>query len=147
EGAGLRASEASLVYSPMLSADAQWVNDHKTNSLFPSAYRKFRNNSYTLGISQQTGIGLTGKLSYNLSSYHYVDSPSNGRLFWEGTPKIELSLSLLRNFFGSETRSQSELIEAAALAAQYQQSFHAKAIRANAESTYIQLANARQVKK
>ena len=28
EGAGLRASEATLVYSPMLSADAQWLNDH-----------------------------------------------------------------------------------------------------------------------
>jgi outer membrane protein TolC len=143
EGAALRASEANLIYSPIFSAEAQWLNDHKTNSLFPGAYEKFRSDNYTLGLAQQTNFGLQAKLSYTLTNYDYV---GNRPRFWEGQPKIEVSQSLLRNGFGSETRAQAEMVEASALATQYQQSFQAKAVRAEAEGAYVRLASARELR-
>lgn len=146
EGAGLRTAESTLIYSPIFSAEFQRINDTKTNSLFPSAYDKLYSDLYILGISQLTSFGLKAKLSYTLSSYDYVQTPDRPK-FYEGLPRIELSQSLLRNGFGSETRAQKELSEAGAIAAQYSQSFQAKAIRAEAESAYIKLAAARDLRK
>lgn len=141
EGAGLRASESALMYSPTLFAEAQWVNDHETNAMF-QVYDKYRSDSYTLGVMQQTPFGLQAKLSYNLMNVDYIGKQPR---FWEGTPKIELSQSLWRNGFGSETRAQNELAEAGALATKYSESFRAKATRAEAEGAYIRLAAARQL--
>lgn len=146
EGAGLRSSEATLVYSPILSAEFQRLNEGKTNSLFPTAYDKFYNDTYTLGISQQTSFGLKGKLSYTLASYDYVQTPDRPK-FYEGLPRLELSQSILRNGFGSETRAQKEVLEASAIATQYSQSFQTKAIRAEAEGAYIKLAAARDLRR
>lgn len=145
EGAGLRASEATLIYSPVFSAEFQRLNEHKTNSLFPSAYEKFYNNTYSLGIAQQTSFGLKAKLSYTLSSYDYTQTPARP-IFYEGTPRIEFSQSLLRNGFGSETRAQKTIAEAGAFATRYSESFKAKAVRAEAEGAYIKLAAARDLR-
>jgi outer membrane protein TolC len=86
---------------------------------------------------------MQAKVSYTLTNYEYI---GNRPRFWEGQPKIEVSQSLLRNGFGSETRAQAEIVEASALAAQYQQSFQAKAVRAEAEGAYIRLASARELR-
>jgi outer membrane protein TolC len=143
EGASLRSSESKLVTSPLFSAEAQWINDQKTNSLFPAAYREVNSKLYSIGLSQQTSFGLKGKLSYTLTNYEYV---GNQPPFWEGLPRLELSQSLLRNGFGSETRAQMELLEAGALATKYSESYRAKAIRAEAEGAYVRLATARELR-
>ncbi len=146
EGAGMRTSESTLIYSPILSAEYQHLHEEKTNSLFPSAYEKFVNDTYSLGISQLTSFGLKGKLSYTLTAYDYTQTPDRPK-FYEGLPRLELSQSLLRNGFGSETRALKELTEASALATQYTESYKAKAIRAEAEGAYVKLAAARDLRK
>lgn len=146
EGADLRSAEATLAYSPIFSAEFQRLNEHKTNSLFPSAYEKFDSNYYNLGISQQTSFGLKAKLSYTLTSYDYTQTPARP-IFYEGSPKIELSQSLLRNGFGSETRALKTITEAGAFATRYSESFKVKAVHAEAEGAYIKLAAARDLRK
>ncbi len=143
EGAGLRSSESTLIYSPVLFAEARWVNDHEVLALF-RAYDKLRTDSYSLGINQLTPYGTKFKVAYTLENYDYV---SQRPRFWEGLARVEVSQSLLRNGFGAETRAQAVAVEAAALGTQYQESFRAKALRAEAESAYIRLASAREVRR
>lgn len=141
EGAGLRVSEAKIRYLPVLDARAEWLTD-KRQSAFLS-YNRFVNNSFEVGVAQLTPWGLSGRLSYNLTQTGYEGL---GRpLYYYGSPRIELSLDLWRNLFGSETRAQHDAVEAGALSAKYSQSYQAKISRAAAENSYIQLAAAREL--
>lgn len=139
EGAALRNSEATLMYSPTLFLDFQKLNDHERNPMFEGAYEKIRTSTYTLGVRQLAPTGTALSVSYTLNSADYVPRPR----FWEGAPRIEISQSLWRNGFGSETRANRELLDAGALATRYSESFRVKATRAEAESAYIRLAAAR----
>jgi outer membrane protein TolC len=142
QGANLRTAEAKLIFTPTLFAEAQQINDHELNALFPGAYRKVRIDTYTLGLMQQTPFGTHVSLAYTLNNADYVGAQNR---FWEGAPRLEISQSLWRNFFGSESRAQKQLVEAGSLAAQYGQSFQVKATLAEAESAYIRLAAARDL--
>ncbi len=146
EGAKLRTSESTLFYSPIFSAEYQHLDENMTNSLFPSAYDQFKTDTYTFGISQLTPFGLKAKLGYTLEAFDYTQTPVRPK-FYEGMPKIELSQSLLRNGFGSETRAQNNAIEAGADIARFSESFKAKSIRAEAEGAYIKLASTRELRK
>lgn len=141
QGASMRTAEAKLIFTPSLFAEAQQINDHELNALFPGAYQKLRMDTYTLGVMQQTPFGTQVSLSYTLNNADYVPRPR----FWEGAPKLEVSQSLWRNFLGSEFRAQKQLVEAGGLASQFGQSFQVKATRAEAESAYIRLAAARDL--
>lgn len=147
EGASLRAAEGDLMYSPTLFAEASWTDDKFRNALFPSAYTSFTNNTYTVGIRQQTSFGLSGAVSYDLNKLGYLGAitpPSTtpaDRVFWEGTPKIELTFQLWRNFLGRETQAEKVLKESGARATQFRSSAEAKAARAEAEITYVRLAS------
>lgn len=145
-GAELRSSEATLLYSPQLLINADFSNDHRLNPMFQTAYNKVRNDSYTLGIQQLTPFGLKGGVYYTLLREHYIGA-TNGNVFFEGRPHLEVSLSLIRNGLGSETRAQHAMLESNARATQYGESFKVKAARSEAEAAYIQLASARLLKK
>lgn len=143
EGAGLRSSEAVLVYSPIFSAEFQRANDHKLNSLFPGAYQKIYSNVASVGLSQQTSFGMQAKVSYTLSSFVYVGSQPR---FWEGLPRLELSQQVWGGGFGASTRANQEIVEAGARASQYTQSFNARSLRAAAETAYVNLAASRALR-
>lgn len=146
-GAELRAEEARLAYSPNLFAHSSYTLDKSPTSAFitrDSQSTKF----YQLGVSQGTGFGLTGRLYYNLYDIE-TKNPNNplffneGGTYWEGKPYIELTQSLWRNGFGSETRAQVELGEANAQATSHSEGYRATLIRTEAERTYWRLAAAR----
>ncbi len=148
EGAGLRLSEARLLYSPIFDATAQWIHDKRQSAFL--TYNEFVNNTFDAGISEMTPWGLRGRLSYNLTQNGYEGlvfgtGGSSPPVYYYGSPKIELTLDLWRNLFGAESRAQHEIIEAAALAAKFGQSYQAKVTRAAAENAYIRLAAAREL--
>ncbi len=151
EGATLVSGEASLMYVPHLVASTQWYATHFTNATFPSAYKSLETDSYTFGFQEQTPFGLNANLSYLLSRNAYlggIDVTSGtltDRKFWEGTPKLDLSLSLWRNFFGSETKATETLTKSSALANEYSSRYQVKATRAQAESAYVRLVSAQQL--
>ena len=150
-GAEILTAESKLIYSPVLFAEANFLNNHFRNAIFPAAYRSQEANTYTVGIRQQTAFGLNGSLSYLYSHQGYLGTIDQqtlqlvDRRFWEGTPKLELSLSLLRNFDGAETKANEQVSLSSSLAQQYNQSFQVKATRAEAESAYVKLVSARQL--
>jgi outer membrane protein TolC len=151
EGAQLSVGEASLMYSPNLFIETQWLDDHFRNALLPTAYEKLQTDTYTVGVKQLTPWGLSAIVSYDLNKLGYINGVDfntgavTNRQFYEGTPKIELSLSLWRNLFGSETKAQEEVTRASALAAEYQNRYAVKATRAQAETAYVRLVAARQL--
>lgn len=150
-GAELATAESRLIYSPVLFAEANFLDNHFRNAIFPAAYRSQEANTYTVGVREQTAYGLNGSLSYLYSHQGYlgtIDQQSLqlvDRRFWEGTPKLELSLSLWRNWAGSETKATEQVSLSNALTQQYSQSFQVKATRAEAESAYVKLVSAEQL--
>lgn len=141
EGAALRAEEASLIYSPQLSATASFTKDKRQSPFL--TFDHLKNNLFDVNVSQLTNFGLEGKLGYSLIQTGYVGL---GRpIYYYGSPNLELSFDLWRNWLGSETKARESVNDAATLAARYQNSYAAKAARAEAETAYVQLASARAI--
>lgn len=138
--ARLTVSEGSLLYKPMLTGDAS-ATGYATNNPFDKANDFSKTQSYSLGISEQTPIGLNGKISINQLN---IESPSQGA-YLTTYPKYEVSLSLYRNLLGAEVRSQANAIESASQAKAHAQSFQAKTVLMEAESHYWRLVMAREL--
>ncbi|MDB5037056.1 MAG: hypothetical protein JWQ35_584 [Bacteriovoracaceae bacterium] len=138
-GFKLEARERDLILSPNLTAEAKYLSDSKQtmDPLFQGD--KTTAKFYSLGISQLTPFGLKGRLAYELMSTtldgvdHNFVPLSN---YYEGRPVLEITQSLWKNFFGSETRAQINSIEAKALASSFSESFKSKQLMAFAEESY-----------
>lgn len=150
-GLSLASREADLIYMPVLFAQTEWDENHFRNSTFPSAYRSLFIDNYTLGVRELTPYGVNFSVSYLLSHQGYlgavdfVTGQVGDRKFWEGTPRVEMTFSLLRNWLGKETQATEEVTRATSLVNQYSQSYQAKAVRAQAETDYIKLVSAQQL--
>lgn len=148
EGATERVQEGTLLTSPSLFSNISYLDDRKptNNPSFLGNRTVFEN--YTIGVAQQTRFGLSAKLSYNITRTElfgvntaFVPLPN----FYNVVPSLELSQSLWRNGFGSETRSTQQVIESQSKAISLTESLKAKAILAEAETAYWRLAIAREV--
>ena len=139
EAARLTLGEGTLLYKPFLVGDAS-ATGYATNNPFDTASDFTKTQSYSIGISEQTPFGLSGKLSFNQLN---LETPSFGG-FNSTYPKFEVSLSLFRNFLGSEVRSQAKAITSAAQAKAHAQNFQLKTILLEAESHYWRLVLARE---
>ncbi len=139
EAAALQAYDARLLTSPQLFGSASTTSDERFNPQFRAD--KILNDSYQLGLQQQTKFGLGAKLYYGLSK---TDVPGAFPTFHEARPTLELSQQLWRNGFGSETRAQIESISAATRARAEAESYRANALLLDAELAYWRLALARE---
>lgn len=144
EAARLYGAEGSLVYSPTLISSAQYSDDAKPSFIPQFQYDKILTQNYTLGIAQQTSIGLKGQLVYSMTSTDYRGISPYVAPYSEGRPVLELSQSLWRNDFGRETRAQVSAIRANAKATEHGQAFSRQATLVEAEAAYWRLAIARQ---
>jgi outer membrane protein TolC len=153
EGATLSAKEADLLYSPTLFAETEWTDNDFRNSTFPDAYRSFFADNYTLGVKQLTPVGLNFSVSYLLSHQGFlgaIDQKSGNledRRFWEGTPKIDLTFSLLRNWMGSETKATEAVTRSTALSNEFSSRYRMKATRAEAAGAYVRVVSEQQLVK
>ncbi len=146
-GAEMRSSEAALMFMPILNAGVQWYDDAKPSATSVFTGDKMTVDSFSLGVSEMTSFGLSGKLSY---SFNYTQLRNPNPMFvpqpqyYETTPKLEVSFPLWRNFSGQEMRAAQELQQAQALATSYVERFKNKLAMAEAEGTYWRLALARE---
>lgn len=140
QAARLTVGEGSLLYKPFLIGDAA-ATGYATNNPFDTRTDFTKTQSYSFGVMEQTPFGVSGKLTFNQLN---MESPSFGGYF-SSYPKYEISVSLFRNFLGSEVRSQAKAITAAAQAKAHAQSFQSKAILMEAESHYWRLVMAREL--
>ena len=138
--ARLQVGEGSLLYKPVLTGDFS-ASAYATNSPFDSGHDFTKTQNYNLGISEQTPFGLSGRLALVQGN---VESPTLGG-YHTNFGKFEVSLSLFRNLFGSEVRSQADAIESAAQAKAAGQSFQTKTLLFEAESNYWRLVLSREM--
>jgi outer membrane protein TolC len=135
--AKLYSGESSTIYAPNLIAGANAVSEGRSNPLAPDQH--FAMQTYSLGVSQATAVGLNGKATYN-----YLSVPGSFE-YHTGYYQLELSASLFRNLLGVETRNQTTLIESGELAKAFAHSFAAKSMLLDAEANYWRLALAREM--
>ena len=148
EGAILRSREASLLISPTLISNLQYLDDQKPTNNPAFLGNRTVYQSYSLGVAQQTQFGLLAKLTYNMTrtelsgvNTNFVPMPK----FYNAVPSLELSQSLWRNGLGSETRATMKLLEAQAKATGFTESLKSKIILAEAESVYWRLTIAHEL--
>jgi outer membrane protein TolC len=135
--------EGDLFLSPNLFGSAQFAVDKapKTN---PAAQgTKTEQHLYTLGVSQLTSFGLSGRVGYTFThtliseaSPLFLPTPN----FFDGKVALEVTQSLWRNAFGRETKQTIEAINANQRSRKFLEMFQAKLIEAEAETTYWRLA-------
>lgn len=148
-GANERSTEAKLILSPSFFAQFQLSRDSSlATSFFPRD--KTVANSYSLGISQTTSFGLTGRLSYSVN-YTSLSGLSPQltplmpyTMYHDAKPTLELTQALWRNQLGAEVRATQVASQSAAMALRYSESFKAKMLLAEAEMTYWRLVMARK---
>ncbi len=144
EGAQLRASEGDLILSPVFFVNGQMNRDKKLNFFLQN--NQTDQNNATAGFSKLTSFGTQAKVSYgyNYTEYSKFSDPRKKfPAFYQFQTTFELSQSIWRNFFGSETRAQRNQIEAQATASHYVEKYKTRLLLAEAESTYWRLTFSR----
>lgn len=142
---GLFRSEGSEVLTfPYLFGSATNSVD-KSETAFPNLQgTESQSTVYSIGVGINSAIGLNGKYTWNTT-----DALTTGSAF--ATPsrytsynRLDLSLNLFRNGFGSEVRAKKELIRAGNTANGLSNNFAYAAKIAEAEAAYWRLSLARQ---
>jgi outer membrane protein TolC len=146
-GALLRSREASLLFSPQLSATGQVLSDARPQ-LTPFAPQKTDAQGFQLGISQQFSFGAQARLGYQFQRVQLNVLQPQFFLttdYFDAIPSLELAIPLLRNFGAGEAKAQQSLIEASALATHFGEGFRARMLLLEAELGYWRLAIGREV--
>ncbi|NBX75245.1 MAG: TolC family protein [Proteobacteria bacterium] len=145
-----RQDEARLLVGPNFFTNISFYSDAKPTAAPIFMGTRTLADTYNFGFAQQTQFGLAGKLYYQWT-YTRIEGTQPGILslpnFYEAKPVLELSQSLWKNGFGSETRSNLQIAESGTKAQGFADSFKLKAALAEAEGTYWRLAISRQVVK
>lgn len=148
EAGKLRKEEASLLVKPQFFSNLTFYSDAKPTAAPVFQGTKTMVDTYNFGISQQTPFGLSGKLFYQWT-WTRIEGANpqflNPARFYEAKPVLELSQSLLKNGFGSETRSNVQVVESGTLAQTYAEAFKLKIALVEAEGVFWRLAAARQM--
>lgn len=133
------AGDSSTFFAPALVANVSDSSEGRSNPLTPDQH--FTSQSYSLGVTQATPIGLSAKLSYN---YSFLNIP-NYASYASGYGQLDLTQSLVRNFGAREIKAQVDSTEASALTKSFTQSYLSKSLILEAEQYYWRLAVAREM--
>jgi len=143
--AGIRRAESAQVLTfPYLFGSANNYVD-KAETSFPSQQgNETRSTVYSLGLGMNTAFGLNGRYTWNNGDVQTFGSsfPMPGR--YTSYNRLDLTLNLAKNGFGSEIRARKELIRANNTAQAFASRYAYTAKVAEAEATYWRLALARQ---
>ncbi len=134
QGASLAQDSASLMTGVNLFANGTYVDDQRP-TLNPSFQgMKSKVNGYSVGLQQQTRLGLKWALSQNVNRTEitganaaFVPLPK----YYDSFPKLELSMPLWRNALGKETAGEEDQLK-----------FKARANAKQAEVAWIQRQSA-----
>lgn len=144
EGGERRMDSASVLTFPYVFGALNSYND-KSETAYPATQGTGTNGYYyTAGLGVNSAIGLNAKYSWNTTYANTSGISFANAGKYTSYNKLDFTLNLIRNGFGSEIRARQEVIragnEATSLAGKYQ--FVGRL--SEAESTYWRLAFARQ---
>ena len=144
EGGPARAGGAEVLTFPYLFGAVNNYLD-KAETAFPTQQgTETRSTVYSLGLGMNTPFGLNGKYTWNNSDVLTIGSAFATPGRYTSYNRLDFTLNLARNGFGSEVRARKELIRAGNTAQGLAGEFAYTAQMAEAETTYWRLALARQ---
>ncbi len=146
EGADLRSKGAALLTLPQLELTAQTgVDERPPSNIALGDYKSSQ--AAQIAISEQTSFGTKAKLKYDWM-FQNTEHASGSFLpvpeYYTASPSIEISQSLWRNGFGSETRAQKNAIQAEAKSKHFEENFKAKTYMMEAKNVFLNLYFTRQ---
>ncbi len=144
EGGLSRAEGAEVLTFPYLFGTANNFVDKAETALPAQQGTETRSTVYSLGLGMNTPFGLNGKYTWNNADVLTIGSSFATPGRYTSYNRLDLTLNLIRNGFGSEVRARKELIRAANTAQALSGQFAYTAKLAEAEAAYWRLALARQ---
>ena len=143
-----RNNEGELIFKPAVFAQTQASIDKKPVNNTAAQGDKTSYEYFTLGLNQNFRTGTKATVGYTFThtsitnaSSTFVPNPN----YNDGSIKLELTQSLWKNFWGLETKSQSQIIDAQAKASQHIANYTIKNILANAETLYWSLSQTKKI--
>lgn len=144
EGGARRAEGAEVLTFPYLFGGASNYVD-KAETAFPTQQgTETRSTVYSLGLGVNTPFGLNGKYTWNNADVLTIGSAFATPGRYTSYNRLDFTLNLIRNGFGSEIRARKDLIRYGNSAQGFAGEFAYTAKLAEAETTYWRLALARQ---
>jgi len=143
----LRSDEWRLITSPYFFGSAEFTTDKREQQTPQIMGTETNIKNYTFGFGQKTSFGLEAKLSYQYVDTNMVGANEqfiNPSHFYTTGPVLQLTQSLWKNGFGSETKAQMEAKRAEAESRRYSEIHNQAQLRQQAESAYWRLAVARE---
>lgn len=137
--------EADLIYAPKLFGELRTGFDEKLPSPPTLVYDGASTNYYSVGVNQQTSIGLSAKFSYDITDTTINGAGSalgSNNRFTDGIGKLELSMPLWANGFGRGVRANEEVTRQQATANSFNALSQSANLLAGAESAYWRLVAA-----
>lgn len=144
EAKSLRLDEGGLVFKPSFFLNAEF-NDDKRPTVAPSfqGNRTVRE-TYSAGLSQNFRTGTKASLSYNIYKTDIRGSQVALPMFYDTTPKIEISQSLWRNWLGGEVKATETVQNAQNESNRLNDQFNLKQLLIKAENAYWRLVFAEE---
>jgi outer membrane protein TolC len=129
--------EENLLFSPFVFANFYYSDDEseKLNPQFMGVTTTVKN--YELGLKQQTSLGQQLSLSYQAQYIGMNGTILSSPVAYEVGPKLELTQSLWRNFFGEENRAQQKMIKAQNAFTYYQELYQYQQLIRQAKLLYV----------
>lgn len=147
EGAGLVASEADLITSPLFFASGRKSFDGKRSSPPVMVFDQIKSDNLSLGVSQQFNFGLKANFSYSLLQTEYVGANFGAGIptrYWDLSPKVDLVMPLWANGFGRDVEAKQVVARKQNLADQYANLAQSKNLLVEAEVSYWRLSSAQE---
>jgi outer membrane protein TolC len=145
EGQSLQKSSASLITSPYLFAGYQNLDDKQQQVTPAFAGTRTQGSGYSVGLGINTPVGLNAKYSFNIAHADIQNAPLLPTPnYYTSYNKIELTQSLLRNGFGSETRARQDASRWGHESRSLAEEFQLQLKLVEAENTFYRLAFARR---
>jgi outer membrane protein TolC len=154
---GIRASEASakgyadlsdsasVLSTPYLFGNYTNLDDRRETTSPTVQGTRTTQGQYTVGVGMNTRFGLNAKYSFNTADTEIFNASAVPiPRFNTSYNKLELTQSILKNGFGSQTRAQEDAQESENLAQSYAARFNSLSQLVEAENAYWRLAFARR---
>lgn len=146
--------EGRLITMPQVFGNLQYSDDKRLGPNSALYGNETKVTAISLGVSEATSFGLSGKIYYNLNTVSVLGvNPMILQLapnlpiaaYTQTGMNLELTFSLLKNGFGVATKATIEAQESQALASSYGAAFQRKVTLSDAELRYWRLAIAREI--
>lgn len=150
KGFDLRKFDGTVVTSPYVFGLYQKLDDKKETPTPTFQGTRTRGNQFSVGLGANTAVGLSAKYTFNVTKTEIQGAtpaflPQSN--YYTTYNQLELTQSLFRNGFGSETSAQVTALNAGNLAQSYAEGYRAQAQLVESENAYWRLAFARRTVK